>query len=111
MSADDAMAQTALIIAERRLAKRAAGYGPSVWGEADELVGRYNDVIYFGSGAPASELYPLQRLEEAAAAAWSRATEELGYGYAAGYPPLRELIAARMAAQGIPVDPEHVMIT
>jgi 2-aminoadipate transaminase len=107
----DAQSRTARTIEERRLARRAAVFGPSVWNEAFEIVDRFEDVIYFGNGAPAKEIHPIGRLQEAAAAAWSSALDALDYGEVAGYPPLRELIARRMAAQGISADPKNIMLT
>lgn len=94
-----------------RLARRAVAFAPSVWNEAFELVARYDDVIYFGNGAPASEIHPIERLQQAAAIAWAGALDALDYGEVAGYPPLRELIAQRMAEQGTPVDPNCIMVT
>lgn len=108
---DGALSQTARTIKERRLARRAAVFAPSVWNEAFEIVSRFDDVIYFGNGAPASEIHPIGRLQEAASVAWSTALDALDYGEVAGYGPLRELISARMAAQGINADPAHIMVT
>lgn len=111
MSIAEAWARTRRIVADRRLARRAAVLGPSVWNEAHELVAQNDDVVYFGNGAPARELHPLERLQEAAKIAWSGALDALDYGEVAGYPPLRALIARRMAAQGIAADPDHIMVT
>lgn len=111
MSDDDGKSRTARTIEERRLARRAAVFGPSVWNEAFEIVDRFDDVIYFGNGAPAKEIHPIGRLQEAASAAWSTALEALDYGEVAGYGPLRNLISTRMAAQGINADPAHIMVT
>jgi 2-aminoadipate transaminase len=111
VSIAEARANTARIVEERRLARRAAVYGPSVWGEAGDLVHRYEDVIYFGNGAPAGELHPIARLQEAAATAWAGAADALDYGDSAGYAPLRSLIARRMADQGILADPRQIMVT
>ncbi|MCC6791169.1 MAG: PLP-dependent aminotransferase family protein [Thermomicrobiales bacterium] len=107
----DARSRTARTIEERRLARRAAVFGPSVWNEAYEIVDRFEDVIYFGNGAPAKEIHPIGRLQDAAAVAWSSALDALDYGEVAGYGPLRELISDRMAAQGITADPGHIMLT
>ncbi|MGI8474780.1 MAG: PLP-dependent aminotransferase family protein [Thermomicrobiales bacterium] len=93
------------------VARRSAVFGLSVWNEIDRLISRHPDVIYFGSGAPASELYPLARMQEAAQAAWANAGGALDYGEVEGYLPLRQLIARRMGAQGIRVDPAHLMMT
>ena len=111
MSAGEAWERTARTIKERRLAKRSAVFGPSVWNEAYELVARYEDVIYFGNGAPAREIHPIERLQSAAVTAWETALDALDYGEVAGYGPLRQLIASRMAAQGISADPDHIIVT
>jgi 2-aminoadipate transaminase len=99
------------LLRERRLASRSRVFGPSVWNEAHALVARYDDVIYFGNGAPASEIHPIERLRQAAATAWAGALDALDYGEVAGYPPLRELIARRMANQGIRAEPARIMLT
>src|SRR5512145_2514191 len=101
MSAVETQDQLARRIEQWRLARRATVFGPSVWNEAHELVQRYDDVIYFGNGAPASEVHPIARLQEAAVTAWASSSDALDYGEVAGYGPLRELIATRMRAQGI----------
>lgn len=93
------------------LARRARSFEASPWAEAWDLVSRHPDPIYFGNGAPAREAQPLDRLREAGARAWTEAEGILDYGEVEGYRPLRELIAARMARRGMPVDPDEVMIT
>ena len=97
--------------AGRPLARRAASYGPSPWEAVLRLLDRHPDMIFFGNGAPAAELMPVSRLREAAAAVWADAPGHLGYGEVAGFPPLRALVAARMAAQGIVADPETLLLT
>jgi 2-aminoadipate transaminase len=93
------------------LARRAKAFEISPWADAWDLVSRHPDPIYFGNGAPAREAQPLGRLREAGARAWADAGDILDYGEVEGFRPLRELIAARMAARGMPVDPDDVMIT
>src|SRR5450432_871707 len=68
-------------------------------------------LIGFGGGQPAAELYPLEALERA----YSRAILEDGrkvlpYGASEGLPALREIVAARLAARGIKIGPENVVI-
>jgi 2-aminoadipate transaminase len=111
MSNDSSSAWVATSAEARRLARRAAVFGPSVWNEAYELVAKYDDVIYFGNGAPASETHPIARLQEAAVTAWATAGEALDYGEVAGYGPLRNLIARRMKNIGIEVDPDTILVT
>jgi len=94
-----------------RLAHRSASYAASPWAAIDPHLTSHPDLIYFGSGAPAAELYPMARFAWAAGEAWERLDpRELDYGELAGYPPLRELIARRMAGLGIDAGVK-VMIT
>jgi 2-aminoadipate transaminase len=92
-------------------ARRARAFEVSPWAAAWDLVSRHHDPIYFGNGAPAHEAQPLDRLREAGARVWAEADGILDYGEVEGYRPLRELIARRMAARGMQVDPDEVMIT
>ncbi|MDP9369418.1 MAG: PLP-dependent aminotransferase family protein [Chloroflexota bacterium] len=97
--------------AARPLARRAASFGPSPWEAVIRLLDRHPDMIFFGNGAPAMELMPVARLQEAAAAVWADAPGHLGYGDVAGFAPLRELVAARMATQGIVAHPDSLLLT
>jgi 2-aminoadipate transaminase len=70
------------------------------------------DMISFGGGQPAVELYPL----EAMARAFSRAILEDGrailpYGSIQGLPALRAIVARRLARRGIQIEPDNVLIT
>lgn len=70
------------------------------------------DMISFGAGQPAVELYPLDAL----ARAFERAIREDGptvlpYGQAEGVAALREVIAQRLARRGLHVGPEDVLVT
>ena len=93
------------------LARRAAGFAPSFWAGLEDLFGRHPDMIFFGGGTPARELVPVERLRAAAGRAWEDAPEALDYAEVPGYRPLRELIATRMAGQGMAVDPDHLVVT
>ena len=85
-----------------RLARRSACYATSPWAAIDPHLSAHPDLIYFGSGAPAAELYPMERLGWAASQIWERMDpRELDYGELAGYPPLRALIAERMTGVGV----------
>ena len=72
-----------------------------------------SEVISFAGALPASELFPVQELEQAAC----RALEESGrqalqYSTSEGYPPLREKLARWMGERwGLRVTPEEVLIT
>jgi 2-aminoadipate transaminase len=95
-----------------RLAARSEAFGRSPWTFIDQYLNLHPDLIYFGNGAPAAELYPVEQLRRGAAEAWAGiGPTELDYGELKGYRPLRELIAGRMAAQGISVDPGQILLT
>lgn len=93
------------------LARRSSAFGQSVWSYVDTIVDGHPDIVFFGSGAPSNELYPKARLAEAAAQTFADPGPAYDYGELQGYEPLRELIAARMTRQGIPVGPDELMIT
>jgi 2-aminoadipate transaminase len=70
------------------------------------------EVISFGGGLPAPEVFPVERFEEACHKVLTEhGSKALQYGTTDGYEPLRELIAANMAASGIVARPENVLIT
>jgi len=83
------------------LARRAANFAPSFWGDLEAVLAGHDDLVFFGGGTPAPELIPVERLRAASPLAWTDAPFALDYGEVAGYRPLRELIAGRMVAQGI----------
>lgn len=69
-------------------------------------------IISFAGGLPAPECFPTEDLTAAA----ERVLVEnplvaLQYGPTEGYRPLRELVAARMAALHVAVSPEDILIT
>lgn len=93
-------------------ARRAPSFAISPWDMVVEFWQGHPDPVFFGNGAPAPDVVPKARLQEAAAAVWSDVRNlELGYGGVRGFAPLRELIAERMAAQGIEVAPEGILLT
>lgn len=70
------------------------------------------DVISFAGGVPAAELFPVQRIKDATNFVLDeQPTQALQYSIAEGYPPLRQMIAADMQAQGIPLTQDNVVIT
>ncbi len=93
------------------LARRAAGFAPSFWSGLEALLANHSDMIFFGGGTPPRELVPVERLRWASVRAWEDAPAALDYGEVAGYRPLRELIAVRMALQGMSVDPDHLLVS
>jgi 2-aminoadipate transaminase len=75
------------------------------------LMGIGDDLIGFGGGQPAAELYPLEALERA----FSHAILEDGrgvlpYGPSEGLLALREIVAERLSQRGIQIGPENVLI-
>ncbi len=69
-------------------------------------------MISFAGGLPASDVFPVQRFEEACHKVLSQqAPSALQYGATEGYEPLRELIAGNMARYGINAKAENVLVT
>ena len=94
-----------------RLADRTSVFGTSIWTDILRQFQQHPDPVYFGDGAPARELLPIERLREASLKAWDDAPAALGYGDQRGYPPLRELVAERIAARGIKTNADNILIT
>jgi len=94
-----------------RIAARNSVFGDSIWTGLLKQFARHDDPIYFGDGAPAKELMPVERLREASLKAWTDAPACLGYGEQAGFSLLRDLIAERMAPRGIQASPDQILVT
>ena len=70
------------------------------------------DIISFGGGMPAPEVFPVAEFRTAADRVLSRhGGQALQYSATEGYRPLREWIVAQMARYGIESAPENVLIT
>ncbi|REK74524.1 PLP-dependent aminotransferase family protein [Paenibacillus paeoniae] len=69
------------------------------------------DMISFAGGLPAEELFPVQAVREAAGRVLDQGTGALQYGLTEGYFPLREQLSERMAAKGMSVTPEEMILT
>ncbi len=70
------------------------------------------DMISFSGGLPAPDVFPVERVR----AATDKVLRELGatalqYGATEGYGPLREMIAADLAPDGVPLAVENVLVT
>lgn len=93
-------------------AARLAGVRSSPVREILALTAR-EEVISFAGGLPAPELFDVAGLR----AAFARALEDesagraLQYSTTEGHAPLREALAARMGARGLPTDSEDVLVT
>src|SRR5271157_755288 len=94
-----------------RYAQRTKSAKSSIIRELLKLTQR-PEVISFGGGLPAPEVFPVARFQEACQHVLStQAFAALQYGPTEGYPPLRELIVAQMARYGILATVDNVLIT
>jgi DNA-binding transcriptional MocR family regulator len=93
-------------------ARRLAGVGSSQVREILALTARA-EVISFAGGLPAPELFavPALRAAFAEALADGQAHRALQYSTTEGHPPLREALAARMEARGLPTHPDELLVT
>lgn len=70
------------------------------------------DIISFGGGMPAPEVFPVEAFRTAADRVLTKQGKmALQYSATDGYKPLREWIARKMAQYGIESAPENVLIT
>jgi 2-aminoadipate transaminase len=70
------------------------------------------DVISFGGGLPAPELFPINECREAVCQVLAEQGENaLQYGPTEGYLPLRQFVCERMRRYGIDAEPANVVIT
>jgi len=68
-------------------------------------------IISFAGGLPAEEHFPVAAISEAFDGVMRQGNKALQYGLTEGYLPLRESICRRMAAKGITVTPDDMLIT
>jgi 2-aminoadipate transaminase len=94
-----------------RLARRAARLNPSVIREILKLTERPG-IVSLAGGLPAPEVFPVEAMREATARVLADAPREaLQYAASEGFGPLREWVAAQMAAQGLSASAAQVLIT
>jgi 2-aminoadipate transaminase len=94
-----------------RYALRTRGMTSSAIRELLKLV-EDPEIISFGGGLPAPEVFPVAQIEAAARRVLeTHATTALQYGTTEGYLPLRELLVRHMARYGIEVTPANVLVT
>ena len=87
------------------LSRPAAGAKASLIREILKLASR-PEVISFAGGLPTPLGFPVKELEEAAHKVLAEnAAHALQYSFTEGEPRLREFIAARETAQGVPTKP------
>src|SRR5499427_3378463 len=94
-----------------RYAQRTLGIKSSAIRELLKVTQR-PDVISFGGGLPAPDVFPVQRFEEACHKVLSEyGSQALQYGPTEGYQPLRAMIARNLARYGIMATADNVLIT
>lgn len=70
------------------------------------------DIISFGGGLPAPEVFPVEEFRQACARVLEKqSAAALQYGTTEGYLPLREMIAQQTRRTGIEVTAENILIT
>ncbi len=96
---------------EQRYAQRTQRMGSSAIRELLKLTER-PDIISFGGGLPAPELFPVEEFKVAADKVLTQhGKQALQYSTTEGYRPLREFIVQKMCRYGIKAAPENVLIT
>ena len=96
---------------EHRYAARTQGMSSSAIRELLKYTSS-PDIISFGGGFPAPEVFPIEKFKEACDVVLTEMGEQaLQYGPTEGYLPLRQLIASNAAKYGIVVSPSNVLIT
>jgi 2-aminoadipate transaminase len=96
---------------EHRFAQRTQRMGSSAIRELLKLT-EQPDIISFGGGMPAPDVFPLQEFKEACDRVLTDyGTDAMQYGPTEGYKPLRELITRHTSRYGIDVTPDNILIT
>jgi 2-aminoadipate transaminase len=94
-----------------RYAQRTQRMGSSAIRELLKLTEK-PDIISFGGGMPAPEVFPVEAITEACQRVLTdQGAKALQYGATEGYLPLREMIARHTARYGIGVTPDNILIT
>jgi 2-aminoadipate transaminase len=96
---------------EYRYAHRMQKMGSSVIRELLKLT-EQPDIISFGGGLPAPEVFPLKEFKDACNHVLDNfGAQALQYGTTEGYSPLREMIARHTGRYRVDVKPENILIT
>jgi 2-aminoadipate transaminase len=96
---------------EYRYAHRMQKMGSSVIRELLKLT-EQPDIISFGGGLPAPEVFPLKEFKEACNYVLDHyGAQALQYGTTEGYLPLREMITRHTVRYSVDVKPENILIT
>ncbi|MEO7039586.1 MAG: PLP-dependent aminotransferase family protein [Candidatus Elarobacter sp.] len=101
-----------IVLSPPRLARRVERLKPSTIREMLKVT-QNPDVISFGGGLPAAELFPVQDVSDAQVRVMrTRGAQALQYSVTDGIPELREWVAARLRARhGLDVVAHDVVIT
>jgi 2-aminoadipate transaminase len=93
------------------LARRAERLNPSIIREILKVT-EQPGIISLAGGLPAAETFPIEAMREACERVLAHSPHEaLQYAASEGFGPLREWVAAQMAAQGMAVEAGQVLIT
>jgi len=96
---------------DHRFAQRTQRMGSSAIRELLKLT-EQPDIISFGGGMPAPDVFPIEEFSEACVRVLKdMGPQSLQYGPTEGFLPLREMIARHSARYGIDVSPDNIMIT
>jgi 2-aminoadipate transaminase len=96
---------------EYRYANRTKRMGSSVIRELLKLT-EQPDIISFGGGLPAPEVFPFKEFQAACNFVLeNEGAQALQYSTTEGYRPLRDMIAQRIARYAVTVSPENILIT
>ena len=96
---------------DHRFAQRTQRMGSSAIRELLKLT-EQPDIISFGGGLPAPDVFPINEFREACDRVLTDyGAQSLQYGPTEGYRPLRELLVRHMARYGIDVTPENILLT
>jgi 2-aminoadipate transaminase len=70
------------------------------------------DIISFGGGLPAPEMFPLREFQEACDFVLrNEGPKALQYGPTEGYGPLRQYLVERMRKYGVPAEEDNILLT
>ncbi len=96
---------------DNRFAQRTQRMGSSAIRELLKLT-EQPDIISFGGGMPAPDVFPIEEFSEACQRVLKDSgPQALQYGPTEGYRPLREMIVRHSVRYGIEITPDNVLIT
>ena len=94
-----------------RYAQRAKNLKSSAIRELLKIT-QHPEIISFGGGLPAPDVFPTERFREACDRVLEKQAQlALQYGATEGYEPLREMIARHTTRYGVKAKPENVLLT